>query len=703
MCEGMAENSRRRGCRVSSTGLRRWSAVVGCLFALAALTLVVPRAHAARSVTVSPNDQLTHGQYVRISWSDFASEQAVLVQQCPATAASFDDCAKSSTSQREPGDPKAGISGAEGSGSIPFVIRTGDVVRAGGGEPFFCDFDNACRIAVAPIPTDGTQPTLAYSVSVDLAFAVSTIPCPFGGDRIAGSGGSSARTAMTQWQSEVCRDDLKLNVSYVTSNSIQGVDAFVNRFPDSDFAITGIPLSEDETTALNIKEIHPLHVPIAAGSLAFVYNLWVDRNGDGRKEQIDDLQLSPATLAKIMQGRINTWNDPAVQADNPGVDMPTKQIKPVGRADNSAATYWMTKWFYDTAREAYESGGAGFQDGPTAIFPAGNGVLLRTGTDAVAEHVRKFPGEQTDENADVPFPGLIGYVYYSEALKLGLPVVALKNASGNFVKPEPDNVTAAFNAGSIDAQAVFTPNFATSDPNAYPLPVASYLVAATGDDKDIDPKVAETLGRFLMYTNAPGQLAATSRGFVPLTPALKTAAEANIAKVAQKPPATLTPSPAASANAPTPAPATSAVAAEAGATGSPLTSEGAGDVATSSAPSGGPSAPPVAAPITPDQAAGYTAPDTTTPQTQAETPAEEAIEAVRDAVVGVLGLGSVGSVPVGLPALGLAALCALFAGRMFLNASRGRGFRPADEIKAFVTAPARLIERARSDESRVAS
>jgi phosphate transport system substrate-binding protein len=674
---------------------------------LVGLTLTIPRAQAARSVTVTPNDQLTHGQYVRIAWSDFGSEQAVLVQQCPKGAASFDTCAKSSTSQREPGDPKAGISGTDGRGSIPFVIRAGDVAPVDGSDPFFCDWDSACQIVVAPIPDDGSSPTLADAVSVDLAFALSTVPCPLGGDRIAGSGGSSARAAMTQWQSEVCRDDLTMNVSYVTSNSLQGVDAFVNRFPDSDFALTGVPLTEEEHTKLAQTEIHPRHVPVAAGSLAFVYNLWDDRNGDGRKEQVDDLQLSPATLAAIMQGRINTWNDPAVKADNPGVTMPPKQVKPVGRADNSAATYWMTKWFYDTAREAWEAGGTSFQDGPTAIFPAGNGVLLRTGTDAVAEHVRKFPGEQTDENADVPFPGLIGYVYYSEALKLGLPVVALRNASGNYVKPDSENVTAAFNAGTVSDDAVFTPDFAASDPKAYPLPVASYVVAATGDDKDIDPDVAKTLGRFLMYTNGPGQQAATSRGFVPLTEPLRLAAEANISKVAQQPAAALTPSPAAAAAAPTASPVVAPVVAPVFApavggetAGSPPTSEEAGDAPVPSASSGGPiPAPPMTAAVPPEQP-GYSAPTSSAPEPEADAPpAEAAVEAVRDAIVGVLGLGSVGSVPVGLPALGLAALCALFAGRMLLNASRGVGFSPGDELKAFARAPSRLIERVRSNES----
>jgi hypothetical protein len=95
--------------------------------------------------------------------------------------------------------------------------------------------------------------------------------------------------------------------------------------------------------------------------------------------------------------------------------------------------------------------------------------------------------------------------------------------------------------------------------------------------------------------------------------------------------------------------------------------------------------------------ASYSAPVAVeTPSDEAApAPVERAVEAVRDAIVGVLGLGDVGSVPIGLPAVGLGALCALFIGRMLINASRGHALDARGELRAWIHAPAKLIDSLR--------
>ena len=687
------------------------AAVLGCLAVFASLA-GPPKAtgQSAPAISVTPNEQLTHGQYVDVTWTGFGARSSVKIRQCPKAATSASQCAKRMTDDPGPGDPRTGISGDLGSGSIPFIVRAADVTPASGADPFQCDQVNECMIAVTEVPEGGTERPFEQSLTVALRYAISTVPCPFGGDKIAGSGGSSARGAMTEWQSEVCRDDIGLNVSFIVSNSVQGADAFARGLPDSDYTVTGMPLSAEQREQLASRHITPRNVPLILGSLVLVYNLWYDRNGDGKKEQITDLRLSPATIAGMMQGRISTWDDPAIVADNPLKDgdkpLPVKQVKPVARADNSAATFWLTTFLYETAREAYQAGGGEFQR-PTAIFPAGNGVILRTGTDAVAEYVRTWPGEQPDESADVPLHGFIGYVYYSEALKLGLPVAAIRNASGNYVKPNPDNVTAAFNAGTLGSDAVFAPNFQTQDARAYPLPVTSYAVAPTGDDEGVDAKKAETLGRFLTYAIGPGQQAAVTRGYVPLTAPMKSAAEANITEIAKQPAAELAPSQAATEAAP-PAPAPTATPAAPAATIG--ASSGSIQPGTDVEPEATPvpvvepatASAPVATRTDPVTPASYSAPaasDTAEEQGSSVVPdaVEEAVETVRDAFTGVLGLAGVGSVPIGLPAAGLGALCALFIGRMLINASRGDPFDARGELRSWLHAPAKLIETLRAD------
>ena len=55
-----------------------------------------------------------------------------------------------------------------------------------------------------------------------------------------------------------------------------------------------------------------LEVPDYISPIALVYNL------DG----VDELQLSAKTIADIFAGKITTWNDPAIKADNPDAKLP---------------------------------------------------------------------------------------------------------------------------------------------------------------------------------------------------------------------------------------------------------------------------------------------------------------------------------------------------------------------------------------------
>jgi ABC-type phosphate transport system substrate-binding protein len=384
-----------------------------------------------------------------------------------------------------------------------------------------------------------------------------------------------------------------------------------------------------------------------------------------------DLRLSPEALTGIFQGRISSWNDPLIQADNPDVKMPPKQVKAVARADNSAATWWLTSWLTTAAADAWKAGGDGFPSSATTTFPAGRGIILVTGTDNVAKYVRTFPGEQSTDNTDVPFAGFIGYVYYSEAIKLGLPVVAVKNAGGGYVRPTLEGVTAGFNAGAVESGGTFAPNFHSTDQAAYPLPVASYLVAASGDSKGVIAKTAETIGKFLMYATGPGQQAATTRGYVPLTAAMKSAADTNAAKIAAKPASSIAPSSAAASTAPVAPldPQVLAAAATLGTDGSPPTQAGA-EGASVASPA------PVGAPTQPASAYSGSTSSTTAPADAAQAgplaPAKKAIETVSRAVEGVIGVGSIGSVPIGLPVLALGAACALLLGRLLLSVSRRR-------------------------------
>lgn len=652
-------SARRRNSRAGLTLsiFSRLAAAISCA-GIAALTWLPAHAAGARTLQVTPSDQLTYNQYVNVSWTGFDPNEFVKVYQCPMNATSSGDCAASSPSQRSAGDARIVSSDKDGKGSTPFIITANDVVPVSGGAPFFCDSDHACRLVAVQLDHSGGETAFTNSVSAQISFALSTTPCPVGGDRISGAGATSIRTAMREWQSEVCRNDLKLDVSYTSTNSLQGMSSFANGLADTDFALSGMPLTADDLATLGTNGVKPVYAPLTAGSLVLVYNLWVDENGDGKSEQVTDLQLSPSTVAKMIQGRITSWDAPEVAADNPQHHFPLKQVVPVGRADNSAATWWLTSWLWATARDDWKAGGEAFQSGPTAIFPSNPLTVLATGSDAVANYVRNFPGGQTAESKDVPRAGYIGYVYLSEAQKFGLPVAAIKNAAGDYVGPTSDGVAAAFADSEVSPDGIFTPNFNNStDHLAYPVPVASYLIAPSGDSKGVDPTTAKALGKLIMYADGPGQQAAVARGYIPLPTSLKTASDAAATKIADVPAAQLQPSEQATNSAPVPSSAP------------PIILHG----QTSNAPLSTP--PPSTTRATPVGAAPRSLVDAV-PAAAKSVLQSAPVQAVKRAIAGVLGLSDVGFVPIRMPTLLVGGLLLIVLGRVLRRSLRRGGTAP---------------------------
>ncbi len=532
---------------------RRLLAAAACVAVYAGATFfgTPGQAQVGLSIVVTPDEQLVDGQYVDVKIAGFEPGRDIRVRLCAAAAASVADCAKDPNASNAPGRSRIARVGPDGEGSTPFVIKALDVDTIGGGK-FLCDAESPCKLIAFNLDDFGKETSFSDSVATALAFAVSTIPCPETEPRVAGSGASAIRAAMVEWQSEACSPPRSMNVSYATANSVNGKQAFVGGLTDADFAMSSVALTAEEKQALIDRKVQPLHVPVALSSLVLAYNLWFDQDGDQQPDQVTDLRLSPGTLAGIMRGRITSWDDPAITEDNLANHpdgLPLKAIKPVARADNSAATWWLSSWFCAVAQDKWEEdGGDSFKCPATTIFPAGNGVALFTGTDKVALQIREFAGEQG--TGGIPEAGLIGFVYNSEALKLGLPVVALRNAAGEFVKPTTESVTAAAAAGTIDADGVFAPNFHSGGPGSYPIPVVTYAIVPAADTALDDPR-EQLLKSFLEYVVGEGQQKAELRGYAPLPAAMAAKSNESIAKVYKADP---TPTPI-----PTPTPAQSFV------------------------------------------------------------------------------------------------------------------------------------------------
>jgi hypothetical protein len=129
--------------------------------------------------------------------------------------------------------------------------------------------------------------------------------------------------------------------------------------------------------------------------------------------------------------------------------------------------------------------------------------------------------------------GAIGYDEYAYALNAKIPVAALRNPAGRYVRPLAANVTVALTAAQINENP-HSPDFlqqnldhvyAFRDPRSYPLSSYSYLVVPRAGRKPVPPAFSRARGRtlstFLAYLLCPaGQRGLPPLGYARLSPNL---------------------------------------------------------------------------------------------------------------------------------------------------------------------------------------
>src|SRR2546423_13510242 len=157
-----------------------------------------------------------------------------------------------------------------------------------------------------------------------------------------------------------------------------------------------------------------LHIPTVLGAVVITYNL------QGLSKP---LRFSPEVIADIYLGKIKKWNDAKIVADNPSVTLPATDITVVHRSDGSGTSAVFTDYLSKVSPEWKEKVGAG----TSPSWPVGIGGK---GNEGVTGQVKNTPNT-------------IGYVELAYAVKNNLPVALIKNASGNFVEPSLNAVTAA--------------------------------------------------------------------------------------------------------------------------------------------------------------------------------------------------------------------------------------------------------------------
>ena len=261
------------------------------------------------------------------------------------------------------------------------------------------------------------------------------------------------------------------------------------------FAGSDSPIPSKEASSFTGKTI--LYFPVIIGPITMAYNL----------SGVSNLKLTPATIAGIFSGKIKTWNDPAIKADNSGVSLPSTPITLAVRSDSSGTTANFTEFLVDSAGSAWTLGSSSTVKWPSTARAA-------SGNPGVAQVVKSTPGS-------------IGYVDYATAKASGLSFASVKNKDGSFIAPSSESATAAADSVALKPDLTFAAVW-QGGANAYPITYQSWdLVNA----KQPDANTAAMLKAYLGYLLGDGQKLLPQIGLAPLPSNIDQQAVAQLDKI----------------------------------------------------------------------------------------------------------------------------------------------------------------------------
>ena len=318
---------------------------------------------------------------------------------------------------------------------------------------------------------------------------------PSGNDAfILGAGSTFAAPLMNAWIAAFGKDRPGVSINYDAVGSGEGISRFITG--SVDFAGTDAPLEEAEA-AIAARPV--LQVPVAAGMIAFAYNL------SGFK---GELRLTRDLYPDIMAGKVAYWDDPRIQAANPGVKLPHRSIVAAARRDSSGTTFALTRHLA-AADQSWRDAGPG-----VGTMVGWRGAMLARGNEGVAQKIKISDGA-------------IGYVEYGFAKRLGLAMAIPENRAGNFVAPSDAAALAAM-ADSKD-DPLGDPRTFLADPSgedAYPIVTLTWILL---NDRPATSAKDKVLRDFVGWGLTDGQALSAGLGYIPLPetiskPALETVA-----------------------------------------------------------------------------------------------------------------------------------------------------------------------------------
>lgn len=299
---------------------------------------------------------------------------------------------------------------------------------------------------------------------------------------LRGAGATFPAPLYGKWIEAYQAKNPAVSLTYDVVGSGEGISRFVTG--SVDFGASDARLSDKEAAQVGRGVVM---VPATAGMVVLAYNV------SGLK---GELKLPRDVYTDIFAGKITRWNDPRLQAANPDLALPRRNIVVVARQDSSGTTYAFTSHL-----AAVNPGWLQGRPGIGKLIDWPGSAMLARGNEGVSARIKLSEGS-------------IGYVEYGFAKRLGLPVASLQNKAGAFVRPSERSGQAALAAAA--ARATEQERFVLSDPDgadAYPIVTYSWLLLYGMYDNKA--KGAHVAG-FTAWGLSEGQRYAQELGYIPL-------------------------------------------------------------------------------------------------------------------------------------------------------------------------------------------
>jgi phosphate transport system substrate-binding protein len=241
-----------------------------------------------------------------------------------------------------------------------------------------------------------------------------------------------------------------------------------------------------------------LYFPVVIGPITMAYNL------SGLSKP---LQLSAPVIAQIFSGKITTWNNAAIKADNPGVTLPSTAITIAVRSDSSGTTSNFSSFLV-------KAGGSDWTLGHGSIIKFPSTARAGSGNPGVAQIVKSTPGA-------------IGYVDYATAKASSLTFASVKNQTGAYIAPSPTSASAAASHVTPAANLTFSAIWAPGA-DSYPITYQSWdLVYA----KQSSATMAKLLQAWIGYLIGSGQSLLPQLGYAQVPSNIDSLAKAQLSKI----------------------------------------------------------------------------------------------------------------------------------------------------------------------------